>query len=127
SPTTEKVGADVKEFLAAKGIGQTTVNVPAVYVKRGSDAAERVLVDVQLTGGDFVKAQVALNQFKATAARDAKRPMSYPSAREVRVRLRTVNAGSTTVDIPRAVTPDPPTQPPARRPGAGAKDTFDLS
>src|SRR5262245_26454356 len=75
SPTSDKVGDDVKQFLAAKGIAQTTVTVPAVYVKRGSDAAERVVVDVQLTGGDFVKAQVALNQFKATAARDSKRPL----------------------------------------------------
>ncbi len=127
SPTTDKVGDDVKEFLAGKGITQTTIAVPAVYVKRGGDAVDRVLVDVQLTGGDFIKAQVALNQFKATAARDAKRPLSYPSAREVRVRLRTQNAGSAIVDIPRAVTPDPPSQPPARRPGSGAKENFDLS
>jgi hypothetical protein len=101
--------------------------VPAVFVKRGSDAVERVLVDVQLTGGDFVKAQVALNQFTATAAREAKRALSYPGVREIRVRLRTLNGGSTFVDVPRAVTPDPPSLPPARRPGSGAKDNFDLS
>src|SRR5262249_40271460 len=93
SPTTDKVGDDVKQFLAGKGIPQTPAVAPAVFVKSGGDGAERVVVDVQLTGGDFVKAQVALNQFKATAARDAKRPLSYPSAREIRVRLRTLNAG----------------------------------
>ena len=109
SPTTDKIGDDVRDFLA------------------GSDAVERVLVDVQLTGGDFIKAQVALNQFTATAAREAKRALSYPGVREIRVRLRTLNGGSTFVDVPRAVTPDPPSLPPARRPGSGAKDNFDLS
>lgn len=127
SPTADKVGNDVREFLAGKGITQTTVAVPAVFVRRGGDAVERVLVDVQLTGGDFIKAQVALNQFKATAPRDARRPMSYPNVGEVRVRLRTQNAGSTVVDIPRAVSPDSPSQPPGRRPGSAAKDSFDLS
>ncbi len=127
SPTTDKIGDDVREFLAGKSIGQTTIAVPAVFVKRGSDAVDRVLVDVQLTGGDFIKAQVALNQFTATAARDAKRALSYPAVREIRVRLRTLNGGSTFVDIPRAVAPDPPSLPPARRPGSGAKDNFDLS
>ena len=127
SPTIDKIGDDVRDFLAGKNISQTTVAVPAVFVKRGADAVERVLVDVQLTGGDFIKAQVALNQFTATAARDAKRALSYPSVQEIRVRLRTLNGGSTFVNIPRAVAPDPPSLPPARRPGSGAKDNFDLS
>ena len=45
SPTTDKIGDDVRDFLAGKSISQTTVAVPAVFVKRGSDAVERVLVD----------------------------------------------------------------------------------
>ena len=79
-------------------------------------------------GGDFVKAMVALNQFKATSARDAKRPLSYASVRALQVRLRAPGSGPVSIDLPRAAAPEPAAaQAPARRPGGGAKDTFDLS
>lgn len=127
STTIDAVAADVKQFLAGKGIAQTTVVVPAVAVKAGTDGAARVVVDVQLTGGDLVKAQAALNQVKTAAPRDAKRALSYPHARELRIRLRTLTGRTAFVDVPRAVAPDAPSQPPGRRPGAAAKDGFDLS
>src|SRR5262249_51281151 len=92
------------------------------------DGAERVVVDISLSnGGDLVKAQVALNQLKATSARDPKRPISYPMVRSVAVRLEAPGTGTAPIDLPRAAMPDAPAAPPARRPGGGAKEAFDLS
>jgi len=125
-PTTDTLADDVKQFLGSKGIGGTATT-PALLVKAGAEGVDRATVDVQLSGGDFVKAQVALNQFKATAARDASRPLSYPAVRELRVRLRSGSSASVPVDLPRSVQPEPASQPPARRPGAAAKDNVDLS
>jgi hypothetical protein len=125
-PTTDTLAEDVKQFLASKGIGGVA-STPMLLVKAGVEGIDRATVDVQLAGGDFIKAQVALNQFKATAARDASRPLSYPVVRELRIRLRSGATGGASVDLPRSVTPQPPSQPPVRRPGAGAKDTVDLS
>ena len=73
SLTTDKIADDVKQFLSAKGIVATAAAAPALYVRSGSDDVERLVVDVQLANGDsnFIKAQVALNHFKATASRDA--------------------------------------------------------
>jgi hypothetical protein len=125
-PTPDTIADDVKRFLAGKGI-QGAATAPAAFVKAGLDGIERLVVDVQLSGDNFIKAQVALNQFKATAERGAKRPLSYPDVRELRIRLRGPNAGYAAIDLARSVPPDPPAQGPARRPGAGAKDTVDLS
>ena len=82
-PTTDKIADEVKQFLAGKGVTASTAAASAIHVRAGaSDAAERVTIALQMTNsGDFVKAMVALNQFKATGARDAKRPLSYAAAR----------------------------------------------
>ena len=98
----------------------------AVFVRSNVDGAERVVVDAQLAAGDLVKAQVALNQFKATARSDPKRALSYASVRNVRIRLRAPAGGVTAVDLPAAAS-EVAAQPPARRPGGGAKENFDLS
>ena len=74
-PTTDRIANDVQLFLAAKDIPVTSAVMPAVFVKWGGEGIERAVVDLQLAGGDFVRAQVALNQFRATATRDAKRPL----------------------------------------------------
>ncbi|HEX7139943.1 MAG TPA: M14 family zinc carboxypeptidase, partial [Vicinamibacterales bacterium] len=124
-PTTDSLAEDVRQFLAGKGIGGVTA--ASMLLVKGTDGIDRATVDVQLTGGDFIKAQVALNQFKATATRDASRPLSYPMVRELRIRLRSGSAPAASIDLPRSVAPDPPSQAPARRPGAGAKDALDLS
>jgi zinc carboxypeptidase len=128
-PTVEKIADDVKQFLAGKGIGVTSAVVPALYVRQNADGIERAVADVQVAGGnDVVKAQVALNQFKATAPRDAQRALSYARVRTVSVRVRSGGAGVVTVDLPRAAEePASNAPPPPRRPGGGAKDAFDLS
>ena len=127
STPVDRIAEDVRQFLASKIIPAVNAVASGVSVKSAADAIDRVLVDVQLSGGDFIKAQVALNQFKATAARDARRPLSYPQVRELRIRLRTAGASSSTVDLARSVAQEPAAQPPGRRPGSGAKEGLDLS
>src|SRR5262249_7157978 len=122
------IADEVKQFLSDKDIPVTAAIVPALYVRQGAEGVERVVVDVRLPSStDALRAQVALNQFKATAPRTATRPLSYAQARTVSIRLRDTGSGVTTIDLPRAAQPDPSNQPPARRPGGAAKEAFDLS
>src|SRR5262249_12432013 len=78
---------------------------------------------------DLVKAIAALNQFKATTSRDPKRATSYANIRMVQVRLRAPGSSGAFVDIPHVAPAEAAgaAPPPARRPGGGAKETFDLS
>jgi hypothetical protein len=131
-PTTDTIADDVKQFLVGKGVAALGATASAIYMRAGAaggDGADRVAVTLQMVnGGDLVKAMVALNQFKATSARDAKRPLSYANVRAVQIRLRAPGSGSVSIDLPRAQAPEQPaSQPPARRPGGGAKENFDLS
>jgi hypothetical protein len=126
SPQLDRIVEDVTQFLTAKSIPPQAASATAVSVKAGADAIDRVLVDVQLTAAEYVRALAALNQFKATAARDAKRALSYPQVRELRVRLRGTGAGSSAIDLPRGVAPAE-APPPPRRPGGSAKEALDLS
>ena len=131
-PTTDKIADDVKQFLVGKGVTASSAMASAIYTRSGAsggDGADRVAVTLQMAnGGDLVKAMVGLNQFKATSARDAKRPLSYANVRAVQVRLRAPGSGSVSIELPRAAAPEQAaSQPPARRPGGGAKENFDLS
>ena len=129
-PTTDKIADDVKQFLAGKGVTASSATASAIYTRAGgSDGVDRVAVALQMANGsDLVKALVALNQFKATSARDAKRPLSYANVRAVQIRLRAPGSGSVSIDLPRAAALEQAaSQPPARRPGGGAKENFDLS
>jgi hypothetical protein len=126
-PSADSIAGDVKRYVEAHGIATPTVAVSAIYVRHGSDAVERAVVDVQMASpGDVVKAQVALNQLKAVGAHDPKRALSYPLLGSLRIRARAAGAAAT-VDLPRAVAPDPQAQAPGRRPGTAAKENFDLS
>jgi hypothetical protein len=127
-PTTDKIAADVKQWLAGKGVTPSAVTTPAIYPRSNLDGAERIVVDVQLAAGALVKAQVALNQFKATGGNDPKRALAYANVRSLRIRLRAQAGGVATVDLPGPAAADTATaQPPARRPGGAAKENFDLS
>jgi len=129
-PTTEKIAADVNEYLASKGVTPAETIAPAVFTHAGGETADRVVVDAAMAnGGDVVKAQVALNQLKAAAARDSKRALSYAQVNSVRIRVHATGAAAT-VDLPRVAAPArpaAPTPPVGRRPGGGAKENFDLS
>ena len=131
SPTLDKIGDDVKQFLAGKGVTASTSVASAIYPRAGAlDGVDRVTVALQLAnGGDFVKAMVALNQFKAISARDAKRPLSYANIRSLQIRLRAPGSGPLNVELARVVATEPvaTVQPPGRRPGGAAKEAFDLS
>ncbi len=136
-PTTEGIAGDVKQFLASKGISAASALASAVLVHRNTDGVERLTVDLQMANfGDVVKAQVALNQFKATSGRDPKRALSYANVRTV------LSSDWRCARRPAAFAVDlPPRQqrhgrsrgrpdlapPPPRRPGGGAKEHFDLS
>ena len=128
-PTTDKIADEVKQFLAGKGVTAASVAASALYTRAGADGADRLMVTLQMTnGGELVKAMVALNQFKATSARDAKRPLSYANVRLLQIRLRAPGSNGVTIDLPKAAAPEPAASPPpARRPGGGAKENFDLS
>src|SRR5712691_11559139 len=131
SPTIDKIADEVKQFLAGKGVIASSALASALFVRAGAaalDGADRLVLTVEMAnGGDVIKGQVALNQFKATSARDAKRPLSYANVRTLQVRMRAPGMGLVTVDLPRAAAPQAAAQPPARRPGGGAKESFDLS
>ena len=129
SVTTDKIAADVKEFLSGKGVTAASTLATSIFVRDRIDGPERVVVEAQVAaGGDLVKAQVALLQFKATGSRDPKRALSYANVRNLRIRLRTSGSGGATIDLPAApAAVAVAAQPPARRPGGGAKENFDLS
>jgi hypothetical protein len=100
SATTDRIADGVREFLSGKGIHAASATAPSLVVRHAVDGVERVVVAVEMANaGDVVKAQVALNQLKATGSRDPKRPLSYPGVRSVRVRLRGPG-GAATVDLP---------------------------
>src|SRR5437899_887466 len=127
SPAEDKIAADVKQYLDVHNMTTSVATVPAVMVQSKVEGVDRVVVDAQMaSAGDVVKAQVALNQLKAVGGRDPKRALSYPAVRNLRARIHAGGAYAT-VDLPRAAPPDPSAQPPGRRPGGAAKETFDLS
>ena len=129
-PPVGKIADELKQFLADKGVTVQSAAATAVYVRSSvTDAADRVAIVLQLVnGGELEKAMVALNQFKATSARDPKRPLSYANVRALQIRLRAQGAAAASVDLPRAIsTEQPAAQPPGRRPGGGAKENLDLS
>ena len=88
-----------------------------------------MVVDVQMSrAGDVVKAQVALNQLKATGAGDPKRALSFADVRTLSIRLRAPGSPPATVTLPRAAAAArAAAPPPGRRPGGGNKENFDLS
>ena len=129
SVTTDKVASDVKEFLSGKGVTAASALASSVLVRDQIDGVERLVIEAQMaTAGDLVKAQVALLQLKATGSRDPKRALSYANVRSVRIRLRASGSGGATIDLPAIPAATVAvSQPPARRPGGGTKENFDLS
>ncbi|HEX3702371.1 MAG TPA: M14 family metallopeptidase [Vicinamibacterales bacterium] len=142
-PTVDTVAADVRSFLVAHGVTPASTIVSAVFVHGGFDEAERVVVDTQVASQqEAIRAQAALSQLKAAGAHNLKRELSYAAVGALRIRLRAPGALIATVELPRPVRGtglrtgtgdgsrygDPsPVQPSPRRPGGGAKATFDLS
>ena len=130
-PTADKIADDVKQFLGGKGVAASSATTTAVYTRASTpEGADRLTVALQMAnGGDFVKAMVALNQFKATAARDAKRPLSCHRAGAADPGAR-AGIGSVSIDLPRAAARGTGggagARPPARRRREGELRSLDL-
>ncbi|HTK27988.1 MAG TPA: M14 family metallopeptidase [Vicinamibacterales bacterium] len=128
-PSVQDIADAVRAFLSEKGVTSSDAAATSIVARHDQSAAERVVVDVAMAGGgDVIKAQAALNQLKAAGARDPKRALSWSQADNVRVRVHAAGAAAT-IDLPRAPVPAQAAAvpPPGRRPGGGAKDSFDLS
>jgi hypothetical protein len=127
--TLDKIGDEVRQWLAGKGMNAASAAVSMIAVKTGVEGADRVGIDVQMAnGGDLLNAQVALSQLKATGGRDPKRALSFQRVRSLAVRLRAAGSGSVTIDLAQAGAPQSAAAPPpGRRPGGGTKENLDLS
>lgn len=128
-PTLDSISDDVGQFLSTRGIKPVSAAVASISVRNNVEGTDQLVVEVQYdTGGDIIKAEAALNQFKATAPRDARRPLSYRQVRTLVIRLRTAESRAIDIDLPSAPASAPGQQAPgpSRRP-PGAKDAFDLS
>ena len=102
SVTTDKVAVRCEGVLVReRRHAQRSAVASSVLVRDQIDGAERLVVEAQMaSGGDLVKAQVALLQLKATGSRDPKRALSYANVRTVRIRLRAPGSGGATIDLP---------------------------
>jgi hypothetical protein len=102
----------------------------AASVRANVDGAERLVIDLQLASNDVIKAQVALNQMVAIGSRDAKRRCRTPTFARC-----ACACAALALPCRRSTFREPsprrrrrcPAAPPARRPGGGAKENFDLS
>jgi hypothetical protein len=128
-PDISRLADEARDFLSGKGMTAASALTRAVTVRRGADGLERALVDLQMTrAGDVVKAQVALNQLRATGQRGPKRALSFANVRSLAVRVHAAGAATVTVNLPRAASTETASiQPAPRRPGGGAKENLDLS
>ncbi len=134
--TLEKVADDVRAALADAKVPVQAVEVPAVYVKAGGDALERLVVAVTVGGAADVKAaQAALEALRPRPARPGARASAAPSepkltyagAEAVEVRLAAAGSPAASVVLPRVTPPPPPDGPLPKRPGNGAKGSLDLA
>jgi hypothetical protein len=131
-PTLATVAADLRSFLASKGVEIGRVRVPLVRVQAGARELELVTLEARVASrGTLLLAEAALGQTLARrsakpASGAAAPPLSYGGVRTVRVRLVTDSGGDqAVVDVPRA---GPPTEAVlGRRQGGGTKDGLDLS
>jgi hypothetical protein len=149
--TLDAVAADVRSFLGNASIGVAGLRVPAVRVRAGSDAVERLDVFVAFgSAADVSRADAALRALSpAASARPAggrggrggrgarpvpapaptpagaPRALSYSGLRTLHIQFEGTGAAAQSVDVP-GVTPSPPGPMPSR-PGAGAKDGLSLA
>jgi hypothetical protein len=124
-PTLADVAKQVSEFVGKSGASIENVAVPAVFVKSGTEALDRVVVVARLKSArDVTQAKAALDALmKSKPAKDA--PLSYAAIRQLRVRL--LAPGATTIDVDVASRTTASAEAFSRRPGGGSKETLDLS
>ena len=126
-PTLTDVETAVRELLTGTEIAPASLSVPAVYVKADATEIDRIVVAVAVaSAAEQRRARTALTALRAaTASDEEKERLSWPGARVIEVHLTTTGAAAVRVEMPRTKAADP--APLARRPGAGNKDSLDLS
>lgn len=123
--TLQQVAEDVQGVLQRAGVAASSVGAVAVRVDAGRDEIARLIVRARLSSAaDVARARTTLTNVRSTAGKDS---LSYPGAAAIEVQLVSGTAAPVPVVLQRASAPPPPDAPPARRPGAGAKDALDLS
>lgn len=142
--TLQKVADDVREALRRDGVTASTVGAVAMRVNAGEDELERVVVRAMVeSAADVTRARDGLRRLRTASpakpvvakttdqAAGSKPPegvpLSYPGARAIEVQLVTAAGAPVSVILPRVEAPPGAELPPGRRPGAGAKETLDLS
>jgi hypothetical protein len=148
-PTLGEVAAEVREFLASRGVAVPAVAIPAAYARSGSGSTARLVVAARLgSAADAAKARLALRalagsrqQVRATAPfapvaggaaaakpapKETRPPLSYAGVETLRIELSAPGLPEAPVDLPPARGRDRP-GPIGRRPGGGAKENLDLS
>ena len=140
--TLKDLGDDVRETLAQQGVTPSGVAVVAARVTAGRDEFDRLIVRAQLSSaGDVGRARTALAALRpaVATAKNTKNtenteksgksepPLSYPGARAIEVQLAAEAAAPIIVTVARAGDVPAPELPPGRRPGAGPKESLDLS
>jgi Zinc carboxypeptidase len=124
-PTLSEVIRDVQKILGDAGISAVPLHATTVVATSGRDGLDRIRLRGTLRAADLLKAQRALNGLRPVPA-GAKPALTYPGARALEIRLDTPGVAPTVVTVAQVpATADP--EPPARRPGAAAKEAVDLS
>ncbi len=136
--TLAEVVAAVTEFLEEERAAPERVEIVEATVDPDADAIARLTIAVRFASADGLRrAEMALNELAGQRQRadpdagnvgdagDDPPALSYPGAREFQIDLRTGDAASVSVRLPRAAGPDP--KPRGSRPGSAAKRSLDLS
>lgn len=123
--TLPQVAEDVAAVLERAGVAASEIATVGVRVDAGGDEFARVILRARFaSSADLTRARTALGNVRTAVAKDS---LSYPGAASLEVQLVTGTAAPVPVVIARASAPPAPELPPARRPGAGAKEALDLS
>jgi hypothetical protein len=125
--TLGDVETAVRDALDGAGITPRATHAAAVHVAAGAQEVERVVVTAAVSSAaDQRRARTALTALRAAgASEDDRARLSWPAVRTLEVRLQAEGAADARVDLARSKDPDP--GPLGRRPGAGAKESLDLS
>ncbi|HET7619659.1 MAG TPA: M14 family metallopeptidase [Vicinamibacterales bacterium] len=126
-PTLGDLVGDVKKALDAASVSPASVHVARVIASRGHDGLDRVVVEASFArSADVAAARRALRALRPAGTND-KPALSYEGTRVLEVQLTAPGAPRATAVLEQVKAAEDQDEPPARRPGGGAKDALDLS
>ena len=124
-PTLADVVKDVHAVFDAAKTPPSSMDVTDVVATSGADGLDRINLTAKFPSrAAAASAAKALSALRPAGA--AKPQLSYKGTRTIVIDLAADGAAPATVSIDRVNTEEDP-EPPARRPGAAAKDSLDLS